>query len=204
MGTKYACPYDDSATPSHAYKRTKPIHPRVACVVVSPSMVRRTRDSVLIVFFFQLLKSPIHSLSHFPSATMLAKPFVAAAAAAAVGCANARAFTRGDNSFEACVAKAVGGKTDLYSLPSGANYTTSLNIYNLDHIYIPSAVAWPTCAEEVAALVKCASAAGVAVQAQSGGHSYLVGHTSQQQRKCVLTRARTLVLEARMRRSQFA
>ncbi|USW56804.1 Putative oxygen oxidoreductase covalent FAD-binding, berberine/berberine [Septoria linicola] len=101
---------------------------------------------------------------------MLAKTFVAAAA---VGYANARAFTRQDNSFEGCVAKAVGGKTDLYSLPSGADYATSLNIYNLDHIYIPSAVAWPTCAEEVAALVKCASAAGVAVQAQSGGHSYL-------------------------------
>ena len=103
---------------------------------------------------------------------MLAIPLFAAAAV--FGCVNARAVARGYEPFEACVANAVGNNAQQYALPTGVNYTTSLNVYNLDHIYIPSAVAWPTCKDQVAELVKCAAAAGVAVQAQAGGHSYLV------------------------------
>ncbi|EMF09348.1 glucooligosaccharide oxidase [Sphaerulina musiva SO2202] len=91
----------------------------------------------------------------------------------AFGYTNAKVITRQQEPFEACVVNAVDGKTEQYALPSGVNYTTSLNVYNLDHIYIPSAVAYPTSAEQVAALVKCACSAGVAVQALSGGHSFL-------------------------------
>ncbi|GIZ41759.1 hypothetical protein CKM354_000505400 [Cercospora kikuchii] len=87
--------------------------------------------------------------------------------------ANARVFARQPGQFESCVAQAVGNNAQLYAVPTGANYNTSLNVYNLDHIYTPSAIAFPTSAEQVAALVKCACSSGVAVQSLSGGHSYL-------------------------------
>lgn len=96
------------------------------------------------------------------------------AAVALGGYANARVFARQPGQFESCVAQAVGNNAQLYALPTGANYNTSLNVYNLDHIYTPSAIAFPTSAEQVAALVKCACSSGVAVQSLSGGHSYLV------------------------------
>lgn len=108
----------------------------------------------------------------------------------AFGYTNAKVITRQQEPFEACVVNAVDGKTEQYALPSGVNYTTSLNVYNLDHIYIPSAVAYPTSAEQVAALVKCACSAGVAVQALSGGHSFLVRFPSPSYiQRAVLRRA---------------
>ncbi|EME80362.1 uncharacterized protein MYCFIDRAFT_212045 [Pseudocercospora fijiensis CIRAD86] len=77
------------------------------------------------------------------------------------------------NAYTSCIAAAVNGNSSLYAFPTTANYQTDLNVYNLDHIYFPSAIAFPTCVDEVSALVQCAHKAGVAVQSLSGGHSYL-------------------------------
>ncbi|KXT01111.1 hypothetical protein AC578_10885 [Pseudocercospora eumusae] len=77
------------------------------------------------------------------------------------------------NAYFSCVAAAVNGNSSLYAFPTTANYQTDLDVYNLDHIYFPSAVAFPTCVDEVSALVQCASNAGLAVQPLSGGHSFL-------------------------------
>ncbi|KAF7193028.1 FAD-linked oxidoreductase sorD [Pseudocercospora fuligena] len=77
------------------------------------------------------------------------------------------------NAYASCIAAAVKGNSSLYAFPTTANYQTELDVYNLDHIYFPSAIAFPTCVDEVSALVQCAHKAGVAVQSLSGGHSYL-------------------------------
>ncbi|KAJ5889814.1 FAD linked oxidase N-terminal [Penicillium tannophilum] len=47
-----------------------------------------------------------------------------------------------------------------------------VEVYNLDYPVTPAAVAFPTTAEEVSAIVKCAANNGYPVQAKSGGHSY--------------------------------
>lgn len=74
--------------------------------------------------------------------------------------------------YAACIAQAVGGNATLYTFPTDPEFATELDPYNLDHIYYPSAIAFPTCTPQVAALVKCAQAAGIAVQALSGGHGF--------------------------------
>lgn len=57
-------------------------------------------------------------------------------------------------------------------VPTSPNYVSELDIYNLDNVVAPSAIAFPTTAEEVAALVKCARDAKIAVQPLSGGHGF--------------------------------
>jgi FAD/FMN-containing dehydrogenase len=47
-----------------------------------------------------------------------------------------------------------------------------VEVYNLDYPVTPAAVAFPTTAEQVSAIVKCAANNGYPVQAKSGGHSY--------------------------------
>ncbi|KAF2216908.1 hypothetical protein CERZMDRAFT_108802 [Cercospora zeae-maydis SCOH1-5] len=89
------------------------------------------------------------------------------------GHASARVFARQAGQFESCVAQAVGNDPQLYAVPTSPKYNQSIDIYNLDHVYVPSAVAFPTSAAQVAALVQCASSSNVAVQSLSGGHSYL-------------------------------
>ncbi|KAI4640872.1 uncharacterized protein J4E79_011802 [Alternaria viburni] len=44
--------------------------------------------------------------------------------------------------------------------------------YNLNYNIVPAAISFPKTQEQVSEVVKCANAAGVAVQARSGGHSY--------------------------------
>ncbi|KXS99761.1 hypothetical protein AC579_412 [Pseudocercospora musae] len=91
----------------------------------------------------------------------------------AVGFAAALPGNPDVNAYASCIAAAVNGNSSLYAFPTTANYQTELDVYNLDHIYFPSAIAFPTCVDEVSALVRCAHKAGIAVQALSGGHGYL-------------------------------
>ncbi|KAM3424646.1 hypothetical protein BST61_g6634 [Cercospora zeina] len=89
------------------------------------------------------------------------------------GYASARVFARQAGQFETCVAQAVGNNAQLYAVPTSPTYNSTSNVYNLDHVYVPSAVAFPTSAQQVTALVQCACSSNVAVQSLSGGHSYL-------------------------------
>jgi FAD/FMN-containing dehydrogenase len=50
--------------------------------------------------------------------------------------------------------------------------TTAVQPYNLNIPVTPAAVTYPQSAEEIAAVVKCASEYGYKVQARSGGHSF--------------------------------
>ncbi|EME42908.1 hypothetical protein DOTSEDRAFT_153101 [Dothistroma septosporum NZE10] len=74
--------------------------------------------------------------------------------------------------YTACIAAAVQGNSSQFVVPTSPNYLSELDIYNLDNIVTPSAIAFPSSAKEVAALVKCAHDAKIAVQPLSGGHSF--------------------------------
>ena len=74
--------------------------------------------------------------------------------------------------YTACIAQAVSGNSSQFVVPTSPNYASELDIYNLDNVVTPSAIAFPNSAEEVAALVKCAADAKIAVQPLSGGHSF--------------------------------
>ena len=50
--------------------------------------------------------------------------------------------------------------------------TTAVDPYNLNIPVTPAAVTYPQSAEEIAAVVKCASDYDYKVQARSGGHSF--------------------------------
>lgn len=73
--------------------------------------------------------------------------------------------------FTQCLVAAVGGNTSLVAFPSQANYSAIVAPYNLDYPVVPAAVAFPSLAVEVVALVGCAAVSGYQVQAKSGGHS---------------------------------
>lgn len=76
--------------------------------------------------------------------------------------------------FQKCVEKALGGNKDLYSFPQNLLYEVEdVHPYNLDHPLVPAAVTYPESTEQVSGVVQCAHEAGIAVQARSGGHSYL-------------------------------
>lgn len=72
-----------------------------------------------------------------------------------------------------CLLAAVGGSSSNLALPSKPLYqVTDVKAYNLDIAVSPVAVTYPTTAEQVSAIVKCASQYSVPVQPKSGGHSY--------------------------------
>merc|ERR1711939_445660 len=56
--------------------------------------------------------------------------------------------------------------------PSDSAYADDAQPFNLRFDTAPSAIAYPTTAQEVAEAVLCASSIGLAVSARSGGHSY--------------------------------
>ncbi|KAH8703282.1 putative glucooligosaccharide oxidase [Talaromyces proteolyticus] len=77
------------------------------------------------------------------------------------------------SAVEQCLVSAVGGDTSLLAFPNAPLYQAiDVMPYNLDHPVTPAAVTFPTSAEQVAAIVKCAAEADIKVQARSGGHSY--------------------------------
>lgn len=57
-------------------------------------------------------------------------------------------------------------------LTSSPDWNTFIQPYNLRLSYVPAAVTLPTTEQHVSDSVLCASAAGIKVQAKSGGHSY--------------------------------
>jgi FAD/FMN-containing dehydrogenase len=57
-------------------------------------------------------------------------------------------------------------------LISSPDWSTFVSPYNLRLAYIPAAVTLPSTPQQVSDSVTCAAAAGVKVQAKSGGHSY--------------------------------
>lgn len=59
--------------------------------------------------------------------------------------------------------------TELISSPDWNSYVSP---YNLRLAYVPAALTLPTTPQQVSDSVTCAAAAGVKVQAKSGGHSY--------------------------------
>jgi hypothetical protein len=74
-----------------------------------------------------------------------------------------------------CLSSALGGNTALLAMPSFYNplyQIQNVKPYNLDISVTPAAVTYPQTNEQVAAILACATKAGVKVPARSGGHSY--------------------------------
>jgi FAD/FMN-containing dehydrogenase len=70
-----------------------------------------------------------------------------------------------------CLVNAVG--EDNVAFKGSLLYqVTDVRPYNLDIIVTPTAVTYPSTADQVAAIVKCAVDSNLNVQARSGGHSY--------------------------------
>ena len=68
---------------------------------------------------------------------------------------------------------AVGGVAAHVAFQDALLYqTTAVHPYNLNIPVTPTAVTYPQSAEEVAAVIKCASDYDYKVQARSGGHSF--------------------------------
>jgi hypothetical protein len=57
-------------------------------------------------------------------------------------------------------------------LTTSSDWSTLNSPYNLRLAFTPTAITLPTTAQHVSDAVLCAAAAGVKVQAKSGGHSY--------------------------------
>lgn len=77
------------------------------------------------------------------------------------------------SALETCLSNVCGSRTGCVSFPSDPLYQINwVKPYNLAVDVTPLAVVRPNTAQEVSGIVKCASTAGVKVQAKSGGHSY--------------------------------
>ncbi len=75
--------------------------------------------------------------------------------------------------LEHCLTSVCAGRANCLGLPSGLLYQTEwVQPYNLAVNVTPAAVVRPSTAQDVAAIVSCAAANNVKVQAKSGGHSY--------------------------------
>jgi FAD/FMN-containing dehydrogenase len=71
------------------------------------------------------------------------------------------------------IQEALGNDTELYAFPGDPLYKLKdVKVYNLSIPVKPSAVAYPKTSAQVAAIIKCAVAAGLKVQPRCGGHSY--------------------------------
>lgn len=72
-----------------------------------------------------------------------------------------------------CLISAVGGNAAHVAFQDQLLYqATAVDVYNLNIPVTPAAVTYPQSADEVAAVVKCASEYDYKVQARSGGHSF--------------------------------
>jgi hypothetical protein len=75
--------------------------------------------------------------------------------------------------IQECLLSAVGSDASLVAFQGHLLYQTiDVKPYNLNFPVTPAAVTFPTSANQVAAIVKCAANGGYKVQARSGGHSY--------------------------------
>lgn len=78
-----------------------------------------------------------------------------------------------DNKLKDCLVKAVDGDGGRVAWHNKFAFgLLDVHRYNLYYDIDPAAVTYPETAEEVGAIVKCAAAAKVPVQARSGGHSF--------------------------------
>lgn len=59
-----------------------------------------------------------------------------------------------------------------YQDSSSSSWATTISPYNLRLPYTPAVVTLPTTSQHVSDAITCAAAAGLKVQAKSGGHSY--------------------------------
>ncbi|KAF4551896.1 FAD-binding domain-containing protein 21 [Elsinoe fawcettii] len=74
--------------------------------------------------------------------------------------------------MRSCLLSAVGGDANV-AFPSDLLYQMQdVHRYNLDIPVTPAAVTYPSTAEQVSAVVVCATKYGAKVQARSGGHGY--------------------------------
>lgn len=73
---------------------------------------------------------------------------------------------------QSTLASCLGAKNVPTSYTSSADWSSLVTPYNLRLSYTPAAISLPMTAQHVSDSVVCASAAGVKVQAKSGGHSY--------------------------------
>ena len=72
-----------------------------------------------------------------------------------------------------CLLSAVGGNSALLAFPDDPLYqVTAVHPYNLNYPVTPTAITYPETADQVAAIVECASEHGYRVQGRSGGHNY--------------------------------
>lgn len=76
------------------------------------------------------------------------------------------------NLTAACFAAALQGNFSALVLPSSPDYQKNVTILNLNIPVQPAAITYPSTADEVAGVVRCAAQAGYKVQAKGGGHSY--------------------------------
>ncbi|KAI4666879.1 uncharacterized protein J4E88_010447 [Alternaria novae-zelandiae] len=75
--------------------------------------------------------------------------------------------------FVQCLQTALSNDTSTWMLPNDPMFLQGdVHPYNLNYNIVPAAISFPKTQEQVSEVVKCANAAGVAVQARSGGHSY--------------------------------
>jgi hypothetical protein len=79
----------------------------------------------------------------------------------------------GDSNIRQGLLAAVKGDDHLVAFPDKLLFQFhDAKPYNIDIPITPAAVTYPKTAEQVAEIVRYASAAGLKVQARSGGHSY--------------------------------
>lgn len=75
--------------------------------------------------------------------------------------------------LQTCLNTVCAGRAGCVAYPSTPLYQLSwVKPYNLDIPVAPVAVIRPSTPQDVSAIVKCAAASNVQVQAKSGGHSY--------------------------------
>jgi FAD/FMN-containing dehydrogenase len=75
--------------------------------------------------------------------------------------------------LQTCLSGVAAGRSDFVGYPSNPLFQIQwAKPYNLAAPVTPVAVVRPSTAQDVSALVKCAAASNVKVQAKSGGHSY--------------------------------
>jgi hypothetical protein len=103
----------------------------------------------------------------FSSITITTLSALVAAILAVASPQDGYAFELAQN-LQACLAN----KSVPTRLNSSPDWTSLIDPYNLRLKYTPAAVTLPTTPQHVSDSVVCAVAAGVKVQARSGGHSY--------------------------------
>lgn len=83
------------------------------------------------------------------------------------------ALAQVDSKLKDCLVDAIGGDGGRVAWHTKFAFDLlDVHRYNLYYDIDPAAITYPESAEEVGAIVKCAAAAKVPVQARSGGHSF--------------------------------